>query len=127
MLKGLAENYPMFHSWLATFLVQNKVTEEVPLDPSINKTKDVWHIFVEGEIEDMLCGYKFDGKFYPEEGHYFDSSPRSGGDLYIVWLSYLCDYIAYILFFLQFLFSICDYCSLHVLSNRNSYSYTTNS
>ncbi|XP_020265322.1 isoamylase 1, chloroplastic isoform X2 [Asparagus officinalis] len=54
--------------------LKNIVTEEIPLDPLINKTGYVWHIFLEGELKDMLYGYKFDGKFCPEEGHYFDKS-----------------------------------------------------
>ncbi|KAK1275666.1 hypothetical protein QJS04_geneDACA004141 [Acorus gramineus] len=55
-------------------LLENKVTEEVHLDPLINKTGDVWHIFLKGELKDMLYGYRFDGKFSPEKGHYHDSS-----------------------------------------------------
>lgn len=54
--------------------MQSKVTEQIPLDPSTNKTGDVWHIFLEGEFKDILYGYKFDGKFCPEEGYYFDNS-----------------------------------------------------
>lgn len=39
-----------------------------------NKTGNVWHVFVKGDFEDTLYGYKFDGKFSPEEGHYYDAS-----------------------------------------------------
>ncbi|XP_043712681.1 isoamylase 1, chloroplastic isoform X4 [Telopea speciosissima] len=53
---------------------QNRVTEQISLDPLSNKTGDVWHVFLKGNFEDMLYGYKFDGKFSPEEGHYFDPS-----------------------------------------------------
>ncbi|KAH1049372.1 hypothetical protein GLYMA_08G028400v4 [Glycine max] len=52
----------------------NRVTEYVPLDPLINRTGGVWHVFLKGDFRDMLYGYKFDGKFSPLEGHYFDSS-----------------------------------------------------
>ncbi|OIV93609.1 hypothetical protein TanjilG_04841 [Lupinus angustifolius] len=52
----------------------NVVTEYIPLDPLINKTGDVWHVFLKGDFKDMLYGYKFGGKFSPEEGHYYDSS-----------------------------------------------------
>lgn len=74
LLMTLQRTSTFFIFDLPNFLVQNKVTKEIPLDPLINKTGDVWHVFLEGEIEDMLYGYKFDGKFCPEEGHYFDSS-----------------------------------------------------
>lgn len=50
------------------------MTEYVPLDPLINRTGGVWHVFLKGDFRDMLYGYKFDGKFSPLEGHYFDSS-----------------------------------------------------
>ncbi|TKY60780.1 Isoamylase 1 [Spatholobus suberectus] len=52
----------------------NRVTEYVPLDPLINRTGGVWHVFLRGDFRDMLYGYKFDGKFSPREGHYYDSS-----------------------------------------------------
>ncbi|KAK7369843.1 hypothetical protein VNO80_11889 [Phaseolus coccineus] len=52
----------------------NRVTESVPLDPLINKTGGIWHVFLKGDFSDMLYGYKFDGKFSPLEGHYYDSS-----------------------------------------------------
>ncbi|XP_028760019.1 isoamylase 1, chloroplastic [Neltuma alba] len=55
-------------------LHHNRVTEHIPLDPLINKTGDVWHVFLKGDFEDMLYGYKLDGRFFPEEGHYYDSS-----------------------------------------------------
>uniref|UniRef100_A0A2P2KYT0 Glycosyl hydrolase family 13 catalytic domain-containing protein n=2 Tax=Rhizophora mucronata TaxID=61149 RepID=A0A2P2KYT0_RHIMU len=55
-------------------LPEEKVTEEISLDPFTNRSGDVWHVFLKGDFKDMLYGYKFDGKFSPEEGHYFDSS-----------------------------------------------------
>ncbi|KAJ0030474.1 hypothetical protein Pint_13943 [Pistacia integerrima] len=55
-------------------LQEGRVTEEIFLDPFINKTGDVWHVFVKGDFKDMLYGYKFDGKFSPERGQYYDSS-----------------------------------------------------
>ncbi|RZC56908.1 hypothetical protein C5167_015763 [Papaver somniferum] len=55
-------------------LQENKVTEEILLDPLANKTGDVWHAFLVGDFKDMLYGYKFDGKFSPDEGHYYNSS-----------------------------------------------------
>ncbi|CAL9041623.1 isoamylase 1, chloroplastic-like isoform X1 [Musa acuminata AAA Group] len=55
-------------------LTANRVTEEVVLDPLINRTGNVWHVFLQGELDDMVYGYKFDGKLSPQEGHYFDYS-----------------------------------------------------
>ncbi|KAI3875604.1 hypothetical protein MKX03_001555 [Papaver bracteatum] len=55
-------------------LQENKVTEEILLDPLANKTGDVWHAFLVGDFKDMLYGYKFDGKFSPVEGRYYNSS-----------------------------------------------------
>ncbi|KAK7845230.1 isoamylase 1 [Quercus suber] len=55
-------------------LHDNKVTEQISLDPLTNKIGDVWHVFLTGDFKDMLYGYKFDGKFIPDEGLYYDSS-----------------------------------------------------
>jgi isoamylase len=54
--------------------MQNRVTEQFFLDPLTNKTGDVWHVHLKGDFKDMLYGYKFDGSFSPEEGHYYDPS-----------------------------------------------------
>ncbi|XWS73291.1 hypothetical protein CRYUN_Cryun02cG0115600 [Craigia yunnanensis] len=55
-------------------LHQNRVTEQISLDPLTNKTGDVWHVFLRGDFKAMLYGYIFDGVFSPEKGHYYDSS-----------------------------------------------------
>ncbi|KAG9134701.1 hypothetical protein Leryth_001025 [Lithospermum erythrorhizon] len=55
-------------------LSQKRVTEQISLNPLTNKTGDVWHVLVRGDFENMLYGYKFDGEFSPENGHYFDPS-----------------------------------------------------
>lgn len=55
-------------------MTQNRVTEEIDLDPLTNKTGDIWHVFLKGNFDNMLYGYKFDGPFSPEEGHYYDPS-----------------------------------------------------
>lgn len=52
--------------------MQNKVTEEIELDPSTNKSGDVWHVLLKGDFRDILYGYRFDGNFSPQEGHYYD-------------------------------------------------------
>ena len=54
-------------------MMQDTVTEEVPLDPLLNRTGNVWHVFIEGKrMHDMLYGYRFDGVIAPERGHYYD-------------------------------------------------------
>jgi len=45
---------------------------EVPLDPKVNKTGDVWHIFVYDLPLDTLYGYRVFGPFAPEKGHQFN-------------------------------------------------------
>ncbi|GAV56944.1 Alpha-amylase domain-containing protein/CBM_48 domain-containing protein [Cephalotus follicularis] len=55
-------------------LGENRVTEQISLNPLLNKTGDIWHVLLKGDFKDMLYGYKFDGLFSPEEGHYYDSS-----------------------------------------------------
>jgi len=45
---------------------------ELRLDPSANKTGDVWHIFVADLPLDVLYGYRVFGPFAPQEGHRFD-------------------------------------------------------
>lgn len=82
--------------------MQNRVTEEIPLDVATNRTGNVWHVFVKGDFKAMLYGYKFDGKFSPEEGHYFDPSQilldpyGKVGDLlmihipFLFWFGFFC-------------------------------------
>src|SRR5262249_51400687 len=45
---------------------------EIPLDPTINKTGDIWHILVHGLPEDVLYGYRMNGPFSPRQGHRFN-------------------------------------------------------
>lgn len=54
--------------------MQNKVSEQISLDPVVNRTGNVWHVFLQGDLKNLLYGYKIDGKFQPEEGHYYDYS-----------------------------------------------------
>ncbi|KAL8488298.1 hypothetical protein ACS0TY_024539 [Phlomoides rotata] len=55
-------------------LRKKRVTEEIALNPLTNKTGDVWHVFLKGDFEDRVYGYKIDGSFSPEDGFCFDSS-----------------------------------------------------
>ncbi len=45
---------------------------EVPLDPVVNKTGDVWHVLVHGLPPDILYGYRVTGPFNPRAGHRFN-------------------------------------------------------
>ncbi|XP_057424761.1 isoamylase 3, chloroplastic isoform X2 [Lotus japonicus] len=48
---------------------------ELPLDPSLNKTGDVWHICIEDlPCSKVLYGYRIDGAHDWSKGHRFDSS-----------------------------------------------------
>jgi glycogen operon protein len=48
---------------------------EILLDPTVNKTGDVWHILVHNLPLDTLYGYRVDGEFTPEKGHRFNPKP----------------------------------------------------
>ncbi|KAG9449329.1 hypothetical protein H6P81_009294 [Aristolochia fimbriata] len=54
--------------------IKNRMTEQIRLDSETNKTGSIWHVFLQRDFSDMLYGYKFDGKFSPNEGQYYDSS-----------------------------------------------------
>jgi glycogen operon protein len=48
---------------------------EIPLDPAVNKTGDVWHVFVHGLGPGTLYGYRVHGPFAPDKGKRFN--PRT--------------------------------------------------
>jgi glycogen operon protein len=45
---------------------------EIPLDPTVNKTGDVWHILVHDLPPNMQYGYRVHGPFNPKAGHRFN-------------------------------------------------------
>jgi len=47
---------------------------EIELDPKLNKTGDIWHIWIAGIREGQLYGYKVDGPYQPEQGHRFNKN-----------------------------------------------------
>jgi glycogen operon protein len=49
-----------------------KPVAKFKLDPTKNKTGDVWHIFVSGVKAGMYYGYRVDGPYMPEKGHRFN-------------------------------------------------------
>ena len=46
--------------------------EEITLDPLINKTGDIWHIWVKDVVEGQHYGYRIDGPYDPYSGHRFN-------------------------------------------------------
>src|SRR4030081_790369 len=42
---------------------QEEPVAEIPLDPTLNRTGDVWHVFVCGLEPDILYGYRVEGPF----------------------------------------------------------------
>jgi glycogen operon protein len=51
---------------------QEEPITEIPLDPGVNKTGDVWHVFLYGLTPDILYGYRVEGPFAPRSGHCFN-------------------------------------------------------
>jgi isoamylase len=45
---------------------------EIPLEPAINRTGDVWHVLVHNLPHDTLYGYRVNGPFHPKAGHRYD-------------------------------------------------------
>ncbi|MBN2475190.1 MAG: glycogen debranching protein GlgX [Pirellulales bacterium] len=50
---------------------QEPITE-IPLDPKMNKTGDVWHILVHDLDTNVLYGYRLFGPYEPDQGHRFN-------------------------------------------------------
>ncbi|NLP47122.1 MAG: glycogen debranching protein GlgX [Epulopiscium sp.] len=50
---------------------QNPVFRYV-LDPIVNKTGDVWHVYIEGIGHGTFYGWRVDGPYEPENGHRFN-------------------------------------------------------
>ncbi|HUW97950.1 MAG TPA: glycogen debranching protein GlgX [Acidiferrobacter sp.] len=44
----------------------------IDLDPTRNRTGDVWHVWVDGLPPGQLYGYRVDGPYKPSEGHRFN-------------------------------------------------------
>jgi glycogen operon protein len=54
---------------------QEEPLAEISLDPVLNRTGDVWHVFVRDLAPDVLYGYRAGGPLAPKAGHRFD--PRA--------------------------------------------------
>ena len=48
--------------------------EEIMLDPIINKTGDIWHIWIGGIKHGQLYAYRMDGMYAPELGHRYNKN-----------------------------------------------------
>jgi glycogen operon protein len=44
----------------------------IELDPVVNKTGDIWHIWIEGLGEGQVYGYRIDGDYDPDSGHRYN-------------------------------------------------------
>ena len=44
----------------------------IKLDPKINRTGDLWHVFIEGLKPGALYLFRVDGPFEPKNGHRFN-------------------------------------------------------
>lgn len=49
-------------------------SEVYKLHPILNKTGDIWNIFLEGKTKGCLYLYRMDGPWEPEKGHYFNKN-----------------------------------------------------
>ena len=47
---------------------------EIPFDPDLNRTGDVWHIFIKNLPRDVRYGYRVEGPYSPKDGHYFNKT-----------------------------------------------------
>jgi len=47
-------------------------SHKIDFDKKINKTGNVWHIYIHGVKHGQLYGYAIDGPYIPEEGHRFN-------------------------------------------------------
>ena len=60
----------------------NDLSPEIILDPELNKTGDIWHVFVEGIRAGQLYGYRADGPYRPREGLRFNKNKLALGSLH---------------------------------------------
>lgn len=74
-------NFALFsrHATAVMLLLFEKPDSEnpsniIPFDPCINRTGDVWHIFVHDIKQGQLYGYIVDGPYHPKKGHRYNST-----------------------------------------------------
>ena len=49
-----------------------KAARVIDLDPILNRTGDVWHVWIEGIQPGQLYAYRVDGPYNPKDGHRFN-------------------------------------------------------
>ena len=49
-----------------------KAARAIDLDPSLNRTGDVWHVWIKGILPGQLYAYRVDGPYDPKAGHRFN-------------------------------------------------------
>ncbi len=49
-----------------------KAVRAIDLDPALNRTGDVWHVWVKGIGAGQLYAYRVDGSYNPKDGHRFN-------------------------------------------------------
>jgi glycogen operon protein len=47
--------------------------QTIELDPTYNRTGDIWHVWVEGVSAGQFYSYRVDGPYNPQEGHRFNA------------------------------------------------------
>jgi len=57
---------------LVLFGPGNGDSETIELDPRVNRTGDIWHIWVEGVSEGQEYGYRVHGPYEPRKGHRYN-------------------------------------------------------
>jgi isoamylase len=65
------------HASAVSLLLFGSVKETTPyqtieLDPTYNRTGDIWHVWVEGVSAGQAYAYRVDGPYNPQEGHRFN-------------------------------------------------------
>jgi isoamylase/glycogen operon protein len=53
---------------------ESDILWEIPLDPLVNKTGDIWHIFIESQLTQLSYGFRVNGPHDFEKGHLFDNT-----------------------------------------------------
>ncbi|NOQ46718.1 MAG: glycogen debranching protein GlgX [Desulfobulbaceae bacterium] len=73
-------NFALFsrHATKVTLILSSSENQDthhidIPLEPSVNKTGDIWHIHLSDLPEDLRYGYRISGPSDPEQsGHFYD-------------------------------------------------------
>ena len=82
------------HVRLDFLIILNDVApaRTINLDAALNRTGDVWHVWIKGIVSGRYYSYRVDGPYAPNQEHRFNfwSSPIRVGDVPLAKLRYLC-------------------------------------